>query len=192
MPAQAVKARTAGSAWLLGVALLVSSCRAQTGRSLDAQMKRLRVRSALVVAAHALDERPVWSPRGDALAFNTGGHWAKVRLQPVTLSPGTWMGKEAIGVVQSPLRTRSERESVVKEWERSSRYGDREVTTRDGATVELKQGELGTSFIVARPGRSPETIWSSRTSNCYALALSPDEHMVAYICEQIGLVVTEP
>jgi hypothetical protein len=155
-------------------------------------MSRLSVRSALVVAAQALDERPAWSPQGDALAFNADGRWTKVRLSPVTLTPGTWMGNNPLGVARPALRASNMRESTAKSWEASGRYGDRKVTAGDGTSIELAESDLGTSFIVTRPGASPETFWSSRTSNCYGLALSPDEKVVAYICEQIGLVVTRP
>lgn len=61
-------------------------------------MKRLGVRSALVIASQAIDEHPVWSPKGDALAVNVDGRWVELKLSPVTLEAATWRDNKPIGL----------------------------------------------------------------------------------------------
>jgi hypothetical protein len=37
--------------------------------------------------------------------------------------------------------------------------------------------------------REPEVLWTTGFENCHSLALSPDETLVAFLCELNGLVV---
>lgn len=94
------------------------------------EMRRLDVRSALVLASQAIDEHPVWSPNGDALAVNVDGRWMKVALRPLTLENGSWHDGQPIGVVKSPAKMSSISESDVRKWEKSSRSGEGRVTAR--------------------------------------------------------------
>ncbi len=158
---------------------------------LGAEMRRLGVRSALIVASASVGEPPlVWPPDGRHVAFRSDGRWRWVALAPVTLVAATWMGSEPIGRAEPKLATPSVSESMVKEWQNQGAFGNQKATGRDGTTVELKMSELGTSLVVTKPNAPPETVWSSKVGNCHSPSLSPDQRLVAYICEQDGLIVT--
>jgi len=160
--------------------------------SLASEMKRLSVRSALIVASPSVDEPPlVWPPDGRHVAFRSDGRWHWVALAPVTLVAATGMGSEPIGRAEPKPATPSVSESVVKEWERQGAFGNQKATGRDGTTAELKMTESGTALVVTRPNSPPETVWSSKIESCHSPSLSPDQRWVAYICEQEGLIVTE-
>jgi hypothetical protein len=44
--------------------------------------------------------------------------------------------------------------------------------------------------VITKKGASPETLWTSGMETCHSLALSPDEHSVAFQCETNGVLVT--
>lgn len=166
---------------------------ARTPRSeptLESEMRRLGVRSALIVPGAFFDEHPVWSRDNGRLAFRTEDRWKSIPLAPVRLVEAKWMGGQSIGVASPSLSPSDGSERSVKERERHGTLGDRKVIARDGTTVELKMSELGTALIVTKPNLPPETVWSSEVENCHSPSLSPDQRLVAYICEQDGLIVT--
>ena len=179
-------------ATLLALLGIISSCKPRPITSLEAEMTRLGVRSALVIASQAIDEHPVWSPKGDALAVNVDGRWVELRLSPVALEAATWRDNKPIGVVKPPISPSTISESRVRSWEKSAKYGPRKAEMGDGKIVELRQEELSTSLIVTPPGGTAQVLWKSGLENCYGLAVSPDQHYVAYVCELNGVIVTEP
>jgi hypothetical protein len=153
-------------------------------------MHRLRLRSALIVQSQAVDEHPVWSPKGDALAVNIEGKWMSVPLGSVTVVEGQWRGCQPIGVLQPAPATSPIDEKTVRAWEKAGKYDPRRVETRSGTVAELKEQELSTEFLITRKGAKPESQWKSGMENCHSLALSPDEAYVAFICELNGVVIT--
>jgi len=171
-------------AFLLGLSLQASH-----GGSLVNEMRRLGVRSALIVASEAVDESPVWSPTGDAIAANIEGQWKSIDLRNPKLVKGKWHGDEPIGALESPsLITISEAE--VRNWAKTRIAGPREVVAKDGTKAQLLSEELGTRLVITRHGTAPETLWTTSLENCHGLALSPDGQQVAYVCELNGVIVT--
>ena len=175
---------------LMVAAALGTGSRAAIGQDLFKEMHRIGVTSALVVASEAIDEHPVWSPKGDALAVNVDGRWVELKLSPVSIVAATWRRDKPIGAVKPTISPSAISESRVRAWEKSAHFDPRRVVTRDGTTVELRQEDLSTAFVITRKGGQPETLWTSGMENCYGLALAPDEQSVAYVCEQNGIVVT--
>ena len=155
-------------------------------------MKRLGVRSALVIASQAIDEHPVWSPSGNALAVNVDGRWVELKLDPIKLEAATWRGGVPIAVAKPSISPGSISEGKVRKWQQSEKFEPRKITMRGGKTVELKLEDVSTSFIVTQPFGSPKVLWRSSMENCYGLAVSPDGRHVAYVCELNGVIVTEP
>jgi hypothetical protein len=168
---------------------ILASVMASEPAPLPDEMRRLDVRSARLVASQEIDESPVWSPVGDAIAVNITGEWRKVELRGLKLKAGTWHGKEPIGVIESPALVRINA-STVETWERAGRAGPREVMTGTGTKVELLSEDLGTRFVITAKGSPPETLWRTGLENCHSLALSANEAQVAFLCELNGLIVT--
>src|SRR6266550_561603 len=164
---------------LLGGLLHNRFLSAGTDSALGSEMRRLGVRSALVLRSQAVDEQPLWSPQGDAIAVNVEGNWKRVDLRSVKLVEGAWHGKERIGVSETPTLAPIEA-SEVKAWARSNRTGVRKVVAKDGTSIELRQDDLSTRFVITKKGAAPETLWTSGMETCHSLALSPDERYVAF------------
>ena len=154
---------------------------------LESEMARLSVREALVIASEAVDDAPVWSPRGDFLAANVDDRWIKVDLSRIRLEPGRWHN-EPIGVRNSEAAVSDVSAKEVKAWSRV-RPGQRRVRAKNGTVVELRAEGLATSLIITRKGGSPERLWTSSLENCHSLVLSPDQQFVAFIAEGNGVVV---
>ena len=174
---------------LLGGFLHSPPLSAGSDSALGSEMRRLNVRTALVLQSQAVDEQPVWSPKGDAIAVNVDGDWKQVDLRSVKLVEGTWHGKERIGVSESPALAPI-KASEVKAWARVGKTGQRKVVTKDGTSIELRQDNLSSRLVITKKGASPETLWTSGMEACHSLALSPDEHSVAFKCETNGVLVT--
>lgn len=168
---------------------LVSPAGGQT-RSLANEMSRLGIRSVLVVANEAVDEYPVWSPTGDALAVNLEGRWMKVSLGPLTLIEATWRGGQPIGLVKPPPTITPLTEKITRTWEKAGKYGARRIETSDGTVAEFRLNELNTELVITKRGSPPDTLWKSALENCHGLGLSPDERYLAFICELHGVMVT--
>ena len=154
-------------------------------------MDRLGFKSALVVNSQAVDEHPVWSPDGDAIAVNIEDHWSAVDLRSITLNHGTWHGKEPIGVVHPPAKVTPISRADVERWAKSNTYGVGKIETRSGMTIEFEQDELSTLFRLTQKGEQPVIRWRTSLESCHGLSLSRDERYVAFVCELNGVIVTD-
>lgn len=157
--------------------------------ALEREMQRLGVRSALVVRSQAVDEQPFWSPNGDALAVNVEGAWKRLDLESPGLAEGTWHGKEAIGVLAAPS-LRPVPEAEARAWSKSGKTGPLRVVTENGTRIEIEPKDLGSRFVISRKGARPETLWATSLESCHGLSLSPDQRLVAFVCELNGVIVT--
>ena len=173
----------------IGLALL-RDMGASEAEVLSAELQRLGVRSALVLQSQALDEEPVWAPDGGAIAVNIEGSWKRLDLSHIVLMKAEWHGGVPLGFLQSPSLTPL-KESDLARWKAGGRRDPRKITTRAGTAVEMKSVDLGTAFVISPKGKAPEVLWKTSMENCHSLSLSPDERLVAFICELNGLVVTK-
>src|SRR5262249_16670967 len=124
--------------------------------SLSSEMDRLQVREALVLPSQAVDEEPIWAPKGDFLAVNVEGKWMKVNLLLIRLEPATWHSGQPIGIINSKSSVSSASEQDVKEWSRGSRADFERVQAKNGTVVELRHSDLSTSLVITRKGKDPE------------------------------------
>ncbi len=177
-----------GALCLLGSSIIATP----TNASLEEEMVRIGVKSALVIPSQAIDGHPVWSPASDAIAAEIAGQWVKVNLHSIVLEKGTWHGKESVGVVKHPPNKESVAESVVRRWDKNLVSGDRRVVMRNGTSIELRQEGLSTALVLTRPDGTTDTIWKTNLESCHSLALSPEERYVAYVCEMNGVIITTP
>jgi len=155
--------------------------------TLGSEMARLNVREALIVASEAVENAPVWSPKGDFLAANVEGRWSKVDLSQIRLEPGRWRD-QPIGVVNSKSSVSDVSGKEVKAWSKGVRPSQR-VRAKNGTVIELRAESLGTSLTITRKGGLLERLWTSGLENCHSLVLSPGEQFVAFIAERNGVVV---
>lgn len=175
---------------LVFLALGMSESPPAAAPKLVGALQRLGLTSALVVASQAVDEHPVWSPDGRFLALNVDQKWSKVDLDSLSLTKGTWHDGEGIGVTNPPPSLTPIPEADVHKWQKAERYGPRKVTTGSGTVVELDQNGLSTVFRTTSKGGKAVTHWKTSLENCHGLALSPDESLVAFVCELNGVIVT--
>jgi hypothetical protein len=160
------------------------------GKSLDEELARLKVSTALVIPSNQVSQLPVWSPEGDQLATRVGGRWYRVNLRQIVLNPFDWKAQKAGKVDQ--------KESVVlapgaeiHRWQKAqtaARANQQTVTTILGLKLELLKEGSRTSFIATKFGQTPRLIWSVE-ENCEGLILSPDEKYVAFVGENSGTFV---
>ncbi len=175
---------------LLTVCLALSNAGESESVPLTNRMASIGVRSAVVLASQAVDEQPYWSPDGRQLAVNIEGEWWKVELVGLGLKKGTWNESDPIGAADPPPKPSRMKNGEVAPWKATAVAHPRKVTIRGGITVELMQEDLGTVFQITEKGQKPEILWTTSLENCHGLALSPDQSMVAYICELTGVMVS--
>jgi Tol biopolymer transport system component len=175
------------SAWIGLIALVALG----DASRLVSQMKNLGVQFGLLVESQAIDEEPVWSPDGQFLAINVDGKWFQLDAASVVLRMGTWHDRKAIAVAHPVPELQDISETDVLTWQKAARFDPRTLTTESGVTIELAPENLGTLFRVTRKGATPEILWKTALENCHSLALSPDESLVAFLCELNGLVIFE-
>jgi hypothetical protein len=159
-------------------------------QDIRAALAALHLRSALVVESQEVDEHPVWSPDGKALAVNLAGKWHQIDLGAVSLTPAQWHGGSPIGKLVRPLPSTVIEDNKVNKWEKSNRWDPRRIETKDGTILALTPDELSTVFTIGKKTEKPQVLWKTALENCHSLSLSPDEQHVAYICELNGVVVT--
>jgi hypothetical protein len=156
----------------------------------ESALHRLGVRSALVLASQAVDEQPVWSPDGRFLAVNVDEKWGKIGLDSVTLRAGVWHVRDSIAVADPKPAVLEISEADVRSWEKNAKFDPRRITTKTGTVVELDSEGVSTIFRITKRNGKPSVQWKTSLENCHSLALSPDETLVAYICELNGVIVT--
>jgi hypothetical protein len=159
-----------------------------TAKSLNSEMARLKTQTALIVQSQAIDEYPLWSPNSDFIACNIMGKWYKFRLTNIQLGEAK-LGGQTIGVLTTKDASSEMTSSEQKKFDKVSKFNPREVRTKSGTKIELKEnGDISISLIVTIKGEKPKILWTIG-ENCHSLVVSPDEKYVAYICESNGLFV---
>jgi Tol biopolymer transport system component len=157
--------------------------------TIESELSRLKVESALIVPSQAVDEHPIWSPDGEFLAANVAGAWYKISLAQLALTDATWRGGKHLGVLVSKESVTRATDKEVSAWLKVTRYDPRKIITRAQTTIELKAANMGVSLIVQKKGTGAQTIWTTNMENCHSLSLSPDDKFVAYVSEMNGVVV---
>lgn len=157
-------------------------------KNMNSEMKRLKIETVLIVQSQAIDEYPIWSPKSDYVACNIEGNWYKFRLTKIKLTDAKWHD-QTIGVLTTKDAYSKMSALEKSEFEKVSKFNEREVTTNIGTKIELNMEELTVSLIVTKKGENPKKLWTSEGENCYGLVLSPDEKYVAYLCEMNGLLI---
>ena len=156
---------------------------------LVSEMKALGLRFALLVESQAIDDSPVWSPDGRLLAINLDQKWSALNVESVALRMGTWHDRNTIAVANPLPALREVSGTEVGTWQKTARFDLHRLTTKTGVTIELAPEDLGTVFRVTSKGLEPDVLWKTSLESCHSLALSPDEALVAFLCELNGLVV---
>jgi hypothetical protein len=174
---------------LLALTILTFNVYAQSTADLRSEMVRLKTETILIVQSQAIDEYPMWSPSSDFVACNIMGKWYKFRLSNVQLAEAKWRG-QLIGVLTTKDASSQMTDNEYKDFEKVSKFNPREVITKKGTRIELKEtGDMSISLILTKKGENSKTLWSSGGENCHSLVVSPDEKYIAYLCEMTGLLV---
>ena len=155
-------------------------------QSLDRELRRLGVQTALVLPTSALDESPLWSPDSRYVAGNVAGAWEKVDLEHLRLEPAKWRGGQGIGAVDS--KASALEVGLLEAWRSSAESAARRKVT-DAFSIEFRHEGLSTALVLGQRGQAPKTLWRSDLENCDAAVFSPDRKYVAFICETNGLFV---
>lgn len=171
------------------IALLVALASAQSSTSLDAELARLNVHTALLVHSQGVDDTPVWSPDSRFLGVNVAGKWLKVDTANVHLQEATWH-EQRVAVLADKSELQSLSNEEVGQWAKVSRQGDSVVQGRSGFKAEMQRHELSSSLVLLRRGHRL-VLWRSVLENCGALSLSPSGSRLAYVCELNGVLVTD-
>jgi hypothetical protein len=153
------------------------------------EMKRLNVRTVLVLPSSAIDDYPVWSPDGRYVAANVMGTWRKVDLAAIELAPGRWHGS-AVGVTKSPEFVSTVDPADLEKWKPATEP-DSDLADTGMVRIEFRRHELSTSLVVTQRGKAPKVLWTSDLETCGAPVVSPDSQLVAYLCETDGLLVMD-
>lgn len=178
----------------LALALLAAAVSAapQGPSTLDQELSRLHLHTALVIPAPQVEDHPLWSPSSDRLAASVGGRWQTVDLGRLVLQEGKLRGGLRIGMVAS---SSSVSESVsAPPWKGMSRYDPRRIQLKSGLVLELRVGadEESTSLILTRPGKPAQVVWTSDREACHSLVAALDDKHVAFVCDQDGVFVIQP
>lgn len=178
--------------WLPLLALLAAGGRARQPPHLGPladEMRRLEVREALLLPSQAIAGEIVWSPRSDFLAVRAEGKWVKVDLRRLFLEPGTWRRGRPMGLNTASSSVSIIGEGEVRRWSRETPPDPRRVATKDGTSIELRADDAGTSLVVTPKGQPPDLRWTADLETCHGLALSPDERLVAFVYDRMGVMV---
>lgn len=166
---------------------LVIPAHPQKNKSLESEMTRVHVQTALLVPSQAVDEFPVWSPDSNFLALNIEGKWFKLDTRNARLQEAKWH-KQRIGIIAGKPELVPISSEEVAEWAKRVQHGDSEVKSDEGFKAEMQRGELSSSLVLFQGQRST-VIWKSDMETCGSLSLSPNGSYLAYICELNGVLV---
>ena len=151
-------------------------------------MEKRSVFTALVFPRAPADEYPIWSPDNQEVALSIYGDWLAFNLAGLILNLAEWHNDE-IGIVagiSTPApRVMDERE--VHSWRAATRYGARKISSATGLVMELREVGWGVSFVTTDAENVEKVHWTSEGENCHSMSLSPDDHVLLFICELNGV-----
>jgi hypothetical protein len=159
-------------------------------QSLDTELTRLKTNVAILVNSGEVEERALWSPRSDYVAFRLAGKWMKIPLAQVELVKGSWHGKR-IGTLKSTSIVTELDESELKLFRAASEVQPIIIRTKAGTTYALKPDGDGFALVATKLNGQTRQLWSSGGEACFSLSLSPDEKYLSCLGERSGLLLTK-
>ena len=176
--------------FFLCVTLALSSLAwAQPTPTLQTELADLKTNLALLVNSSAVEERSLWSPQSDYVAFRLLGKWMKIPLNNLELKEGQWQGRK-VGLLTNPTLMRELSESELKLFRVASEVQPVVIRTKAGKIYSLKRDGNGMALIAKGTNGGSRQLWFAGTEDCHSLSLSPDEKYLACLCEQSGLLLT--
>jgi hypothetical protein len=179
---------------MLSVALLAAavSMAPQGSSTLDQELTRLHLHTALVIPAPQVEGHPLWSPASDRLAASVGGRWQTVDLSHLALQEGKLRGGLSLGMVAGTSSITES--SAAPPWKGTARLGPWRVQLKSGLVLELRPegDELSTSLVLTRPGSPEQVVWTTERESCHDLVAALDDKHVAFVCDQNGVFVIRP
>lgn len=160
----------------------------QFASTLESEMTRLNVDTAMIIESGAIDEYPLWSPDSQFVAANIMDNWYKFDLKNIKLFEAEWK-QQKIGIVVNKGTISDLTDQELKQFYLHSKNGGRKIITQTGEKIELKLSGFSSSLITTQNNAQPTVLWSSGIENCHSLSLSPNEKYVAYLCELNGMFV---
>ena len=148
-------------------------------------MTDMGVDFALILQGAPVDNHPIWSTDGAWLAVDLAGHWHRFRLDSLELELAGWHLGD-IGLLAAEPEHAAATPDQVTAWRQSTPYDPRKLTTSDGLTVTMTAAG---AFRIQQQGQGAKTLFQTGGENCHSLSLSPDERLLAFICELNGLFV---
>lgn len=156
-------------------------------RSFQAELSRCDVSTIRFRDAGLVDEYLLWSPDGNWIGFYDQNGWKKQNIQDIRLNTADWLGM-VIGINTSEVYD-SITPSEIIDFKAHTVYGPREVNTKSGTKIQLRQVGFSTQFVLKKTDEDEKIVWQTGGDNCHSLSLSPDEKYVAYISELNGIMI---
>lgn len=156
-------------------------------RSFQAELSRCDVSTILFRQTNSVEEYLLWSPDGNWIGFYESGRWKKQNINDVSLNTADWLGM-VIGMNVSEVYDSISQNEII-DFKAKTVYGPREVITKSGTKIQLRQVGLSTQFVLNKTADSEKILWQTSMENCHSLSLSPDEKYVAYISESNGIMI---
>jgi hypothetical protein len=173
----------------VGIAALILSATPLSAQgqmqSIEDEMNRLSVQTVALGGGGGVDEYPAWSKDGRYLAFNLMGEWIGIDMHSVEIASADWKG-QVIGVLRKANDIRLD---SIDGYIGTKTENMRSVTLANGDVYKL-DGRLGTSLTKTVKGKE-EVVWRGDFENCFGFNPSPNETLLAFICEQNGLFVMQ-
>lgn len=161
---------------------------ASTINTLNAQMNKFKINTALIVASKSIDNYPLWSNDNQYLFSNVMGKWYKIDLNDIELVKSRWRQNQELGVLSSNRSISLASPKEIRDAKLSTHFRTREYITKNNTKIELKQYELGTQFIITK-NKKQNLIWTSKSENCHSLTSNSKEEYISFICEMNGVFV---
>ena len=119
--------------------------------TLESELERLQLKTALLIHSQSLDEFPIWSKNSDYIGFNLAGNWQKINLKNIELKEVDWRNSK-IGYLTTENAFSEMTQEEITEFQNSSKFQPREATTSDGTKIELKMNGMRVSLIITKKG----------------------------------------
>lgn len=140
-----------------------------------------------------ISEPLLWSEDGESLAVNFRGEWVQFIPRPPVRRTERWAGGE-VGEYYSFQDITPMNSDEIHAMKSTTRLtGERQVTTDDGTVFEMitdNDSERNELVVFDEHGTVINT-FSLGLNRCHSLSLAPEKHLIAYVCNGLGVLISK-
>lgn len=177
---------------ILPLTFFPSSLIAENYSELIREMENVSVETVVIPdTLNSILEPLFWFEDGKSLGVNFKGEWTKFTFQPPLRRDDRWAGGPVgrLTNFENPVSLNNDEVLALKA--ATSLTGERQLMDENGTMFEMVTTDQLNELVVRDENGAVTTTFSLGYNRCHSLSLAPGKHLIAYICNGMGILISK-